>query len=157
MSQNNSQTIRKASAEDLPQLLKWGEKLYEAEKVYQPLLKYSESNAKARYSKQISDPKFLFLVAEVNKKPVGYLYAHLDQIEYLNTSKPQCEIEAVFINKEARGMGLSKELLEKAITWAKDNNAFEVKAGIFTKNTISRKLFESSGLEESHITYTKSV
>lgn len=151
------QNIRIASKEDLPLLLKWGKKMYEVEKQYMPLLKYSGLEASNKYSKQIADPKFLFLIAELGEMPVGYLYAHIDEVEYLDTNKPQCEIEVIFLNAQARGLGLSQKLIKSASAWAKKKGAFEIKSGIFAQNIISRKAFKKSGFSLVHTTYTKDI
>lgn len=145
--------IRKAIIHDLPLLLSWGKKMYEVEKTFIPLLNYSPTEANHRYTNQITDPNFLFIIALLEQKPVGYLYAHLDIIEYLNTKKPQCEIEVIFLDEKARSSGLAQELIKTAINWAKENNAFEVKAGIFVKNLASQLAFKKTGFVPQHTTY----
>ena len=78
-------------------------------------------------------------------EPVGYSYAHLDTIDYLETNQKQCEIEVIYLDEKARGKKISLKLIDKCINWAKHNNAFEMKAGIFAENVPSRKAFESLG------------
>lgn len=145
--------IRKANEEDLENLLLWGRKVFEVEKKFSPLLKYSASQVKERYSKQIRDPKYLFLIAELNNKGVGYLYSHLDPVEYLNTERPQCELEVIYLEPSARSKGLAQKLINECVGWAKKNNAFAVTAGIFAANTSSRKCFEKYGFLSNHVTY----
>jgi len=156
--QNNEEIkIRIANKRDVGLLLQWGKKMYEIEKQYMPLLKYSEVEAKERYESQINNPLFYFLIVEYKDEPVGYLYAHLDKVDYLETDQKQCEIEVIYLDEKARGKKISPKLINKCIEWAKQNNAFEIKAGIFTENTASKKAFESLGFSAQHITYTKEL
>ena len=87
-------------------------------------------------------------------RAVGYLYAHLDIMDYLETDKPVCEIEVVFVEITARGHGLAQKLISNAIDWAKKNNSIEVKTGIYAVNNCSRKAFEKAGFKEKHVTYS---
>jgi len=153
--ENLTANIRLAKLSDMALLLKWGRKMFEVEKQYMPLLKYSEKEAKERYTSQIDNPLFCFLVAELKGKPIGYLYAHLDSIDYLETNQKECEIEVVYLDKEARGKGIASKLINRCIDWAKQNDAFGIRAGIFAENTPSRKSFESLGFSLTHVTYTK--
>lgn len=154
---NGGIKIRIATKTDISLLLQWGKKMYETEKHYMPLLKYSEIEAKERYESQITNSLFYFLIAEYNGEPVGYSYAHLDTIDYLETNQKQCEIEVIYLDEKARGKKISLKLINKCINWAKRNNAFEMKAGIFAENVPSRKAFENLGFSLQHVTYTKKL
>lgn len=150
-------TIRKATIKDLTLLLDWGKEMYEVEKKFLPLLTYSPDESKNRYTKQINDPNFLFLIAEFDNVPVGYLYAHVDKIDYLSTEFPQCEIEVIYLDVKARGMKISGKLIAVASDWAKEKKAFEIKAGIFAKNIASQEAFKKAGFNLQHLTFTKTI
>jgi len=149
--------IRKANINDLELLLTWGRKMYKTEKHYMPLLKYSSKEARERYKNQIDNPLFYFLIAELNNKPVGYLYAHLDQIPYLRTKRKECEAEVIYLEKQGRGKGISQKLIASCVTWAKKNNALGIKAGIFANNITSIKTFQKSGFSLRHTTYFRNL
>lgn len=149
--------IRKATIKDLAILLEWGKAMYEVEKKFLPLLTYSSNESENRYKKQINDSNFLFLIAELDNVPVGYLYAHLDKIDYLSTELPQCEIEVIYLDEKARGMRISGKLIAVAIDWAQEKNAFEIKAGIFAKNLASQEAFKKAGFNLQHLTFTKTI
>lgn len=155
--ENLTVNIRSAKTGDIDLLLQWGRKMYKVEKQYMPLLKYSEIEARERYMSQIDNPLFCFLIAEFKDKPVGYLYAHLDRIDYLKTNQKECEVEVVYIDKEARGNKIASKLISRCIEWAKQNNAFGIRAGIFVENIPSRKTFESLGFSLMRVTYTKNL
>lgn len=157
MIEENNIFIRKAKITDLELMLAWGKKVYEVERQYMPLLIYSAKEAKDRYLNQIDNPLFCFLIAEINGKPVGYLYAHLDQIPYLATKRKECEIEVIYLNEDSRGRGAAGELINACMLWAKNNRAFGIKAGIFADNIASIKAFQKTGFYLKHSTYCQNL
>ena len=144
--------IRVATKQDLPQLLAWGKALHFVEKEFEPLLKYSDFESQKRYIQEIDNMNSLFLIAEDDGAPVGYLYAHLDKIDYLSTKRLSCKIEVVFLEKAARGQGIARSLVGQCVEWAKLKNAFQVIAGVYADNDKSVNLFESMHFEKKHIT-----
>jgi len=153
-----SVNIRRASKSDKTKLLKWGKELWQVEKQFEPLLKHSEKEADERYSNELENPKALFLVAEFNGEPVGYLYSYLKKNQnYLQDAGLYCELEVIYIDKKARKKGLADRLIEECIKWAKDKGAKHVKAGVYVKNTSSLRLLGKKGFENYHITLLKSL
>lgn len=130
-----------------------GEKLHFVEKEFEPLLIFSVDEALKRYSRELNNDNALFLLAEENNKAIGYLYSHTDKIAYLDTKQPECVIEAIYIEKEFRGKGLVKLLVEQTISWAKSKNVFRIRAGIYAKNTFSQSAFLKLGFIPHHTTY----
>jgi GNAT superfamily N-acetyltransferase len=149
--------IRQATTQDLTTLLQLGKKLHQVELQFEPLLKYSEQEATNRYTQELRNDHALFLIAEEGSLPIGYLYAHIDQIDYFSTSKPECEIEVIYLEKEARGKGVSKQLVDSCISWAKKSNVFRIKAGIYHQNQLSLSSFQKYGFKPYHTTLTFSL
>lgn len=147
--------LRPATKNDLNLLINWGQKLYEVEKVFEPLLFYSSHDSLERYRKELRNPDALLQVIELDGKPVGYFYAHLGLLDYLSTKNKQCEIEVIFLQEEARGKGISNMIIERCIEWAKSRNAFRIKAGIYVSNGASLKTFRKAGFKDYHITLLK--
>jgi len=154
---NNHVTIRLARKSDLENLLSFGKSMFDEEKQFFPLLTYSASEAHERYEKQISDERFLFLIAKLDQQSVGYLYAHLDSLGSVSISQPRCEVEVVYVEPQVRGMGVAQHLIGQAISWAQEHHAFQVTAGIFAENELSKHAFERSGFSPWHLTYAKAL
>ena len=74
---NTNKSFKTATNNDIDLLINWGEKLHQVEKHFEPLLKWSKEESRNFYLKQLSNPEALFLMAYINEKPVGYLYAHV--------------------------------------------------------------------------------
>ena len=152
--QGMSSLVRKAHREEIPKLIELGKKLYLVEKQFEPELTFSAEEAIALYQKQFQNPQALFLVIEDQSQIVGYLYAHCDAVEYLATAQPECEIEVIYLEPTYRGHHLSEKLIQNCLTWAKTQNVFRVKAGIFAQNKASQKAFAKQGFQPQHVTYT---
>ena len=146
--------IRQASTQDLDMLINWGEKLHDVEKKFEPLLIFSKQDSTDFYKKQLNNTDALFLIAEIDHLPVGYLYAHIDKIDYLDTNKNQCEIEVIFLDEPARGTGISQDLIKECLQWIKTKSCFRVITGIYSQNLASQKLFSKIGFKPYHSTYT---
>lgn len=146
--------IRAAKNEDLEALVKMGEHLHFVEKKFEPYLAFSSEEAKQRYSSELVNPNALLLLAEENHESIGYLYAHAEKIDYLNTDQLECEIEVVFVDSEFRGRGIAQHLIERCIEWTKTKNVFRVKTGIYAQNTSSQSVFAKVGFTPYHTTYT---
>ena len=149
--------IKKANKKDLSILLNFGYKLFETEKKFEPLLTFSSKKAKEKYIKELENKSSLFLIVELDKKPIGYLYAHAEKIEYFETNKKECEIEVIYLEPEYRGMGISQQLIEKCIIWSRKNNVFRIKAGIYEGNDNSKKAFNKFGFSRYHSTFTLTI
>lgn len=144
--------IRTASISDLDTLISLGKDLYLIEKQFEPLLKFSKSEAIRRYKKQLNDPNCLFLIAEENQEILGYLYGYLEMVDYLETASPEAQLEVIYLKPEARGKEIATKLVNEFISWAKDKGAFRIKAGIYEQNILSKKLFSKSGFKPYHTT-----
>jgi RimJ/RimL family protein N-acetyltransferase len=145
--------IKQATINDLNSLIQFGYKLYLIEKQFEHNLIFSKKKAKKNYSQQIQKPNTLFLISYLNKKPVGYLYAHIDKLDYLSKNKKECEIEVIYLETKIRGTGLAQKMIQECLTWAKTKKCFRIKAGIYTKNIISQKLFSKVEFQPYHTTY----
>ena len=146
--------IRLAKNEDLKALVEMGKQLHLVEKKFEPLLTFSSEEARLRYSKGLTNPNVLLLLAEETHKPIGYLYAHAETVEYLDTNRLECEVEVVFVLPEFRGQGVAQLLIDRCLKWVKTKNVFRVKIGIYAQNTSSQSAFTKIGFTPYHITYT---
>lgn len=149
--------IRLASKKDLPQLITFGRMLHDVEAQYEPLLKFSDTEAEHRYERELNNPHALLAIAEFEGKPVGYMYAHYELIEYLDKDQPECEIEVIFITEHYRRKGLSKQFIQYCKEWALANNIFRLKVGIYSQNENSIASFKHFGFKPYHYTYTYSL
>lgn len=74
--------------------------------------------------KLINHPQHLILVICINSKVYGFI--HLCEVINIITD-PYCEIMALIIDEEKRGMGLGRLLLEESIEWVKNKKICTIK------------------------------
>lgn len=146
--------IRKATPDDLNELISMGRALHEVEKQFEPLLTFSDQEAREHYTKQLKNDNAHFLVAEDADQILGYLYGHIDIVDYFSTKSPEAEAEVIYLKPEARGKGVAKQLVDQFIVWAKEKKAFRVKGGIYDQNEPSKNLFLKYGFKPYHTFYT---
>jgi RimJ/RimL family protein N-acetyltransferase len=145
--------IRKATPEDLETLLTWGEALWKTELAYEERMLYSKDFYRQQNLKELRNEHALILIGELGEKPVGYLYAHIDPApDYLTGNDLECEIEVIYLEPEARGQGLARELIEQCLLWVQEKNVRRVKTGIYAQNTASLNAFRKSSFHDHHIT-----
>ncbi len=56
------------------------------------------------------------------------------------------------LEREVRGQGWGRQLLEAAITWARDAGLAWIDLGVFAHNPRARRLYESVGFETVGVT-----
>ncbi|MDH5533008.1 MAG: GNAT family N-acetyltransferase [Candidatus Pacebacteria bacterium] len=149
--------IRKATKSDIKTLLNFGEKLHLVEKEFEPFLEYSRDEINNKYLQQLNNPLALFLIAEdSDNSPMGYLYAHTNKINS-KSNLLECQLEVIYILPEFRNKGLSKQLINECINWAKEKQITRIKTEIFSKNTISVKAFENTGFNQYSSIYSLDI
>lgn len=95
----------------------------------------------ARYEqwrRRLSDPLSVLLAAEVDSEVVGWLSLVPRGAAWLGMT----------IAAPWRDRGIGRELLERAISWAKDAGHYKVSLDVWPHNTAARALYTSFGFEE---------
>ena len=89
--------IRLANESDLGKVLEFGRKLYEAESLIEPKLKYSADASKSHYLNEMKNPRAFIAIAMQNEDMAGYIYGHLRTC-LLYTSDHQKSHQNAFAN-----------------------------------------------------------
>lgn len=86
---------------------------------------------------ELSEPNTLFLIAEIDERPVGYAQLILNSSDdYIKGSSP-LEIRRVYASQEFLGKGVGKELMQAAIGEARQRGCDCVWLGVWEKNQSS--------------------
>lgn len=147
--------IRLANESDLGKVLEFGRKLYEAESLIEPKLKYSADASKSHYLNEMKNPRAFIAIAMQNEDMAGYIYGHLRTIEYFHKNPQECIIEAIYIDERFRSMGVATSLIDFALRWGTQHSVIRYKVGVYSKNDHSMKLFQKAGFEDYHRTLVK--
>lgn len=91
----------------------------------------------------IDDPDQLVLIAMYEGVAFGYATAH---VEHLRDSTSLCVVEEIYVEQEARGVGLGEALMNEVIAWAWEHDCAGIDAFVLPGNRAAKNFFESSGL-----------
>lgn len=150
--------IRPATLSDIDLIERWGRALYKVELAFEPHIRYFGDRYRERDIKQLSSPDALYLIAEAQNQPVGYVSASLtDMPEHLALSGRECVIEVVYIEKFARGEGVADKLVEACFSWLQEKGVRRVRAGIYAQNRASLRPFEKFGFQPYHVTVSRTL
>jgi GNAT superfamily N-acetyltransferase len=91
----------------------------------------------------IADPERLALVATIDEVVVGYAIAHLEQ---LRDERPIAVIDDLYVEPDARGIGLGEALMDLLVEWAREHRCTGIDAFTLPGNRATKNFFESFGL-----------
>jgi GNAT superfamily N-acetyltransferase len=92
----------------------------------------------------IADPAHLVLVATIDDVVVGYAVARLEQ---LRDERPLAVIDDLYVEPDARGIGLGEGLMDGLLSWAREQGCTGIDAFTLPGNRETKNFFESFGLK----------
>lgn len=95
------------------------------------------------------------LVAEVNKKPVGYIAAKLKRFGYRKSQ--YVEVDNIAVLPEYRSQGIGKGLMMEVQKWAKENNATRLYVEAFFGNHRAVDFYKEFGFTEIGLQLQKDI
>ena len=97
---------------------------------------------------ELSDANIIFLIAELENKPVGYAKLKLDsKIESIKGTNTM-ELERIYALHEYLGQGIGKELMLAAINEAKEKDCNSLWLGVWEKNPRAINFYKKWGFRE---------
>lgn len=139
--------IRHAKIEDAEQIYKLIEEL-EGTSLNKPLfLKV--------YLNNLSNPQVHYYVYDNNKAINGFVSMHI-QLLLHHTSKI-AEIQELIVCKELQGRGIGKQLFEKVIATAKENECAQVEVCCNQKRKLSHIFYQKMGMQNNHFKFSLSI
>lgn len=100
----------------------------------------------------ISSPKNLYLIAENEKKGVGFISFHTQNL--LHHCGLVGEIQEFFIHKNYRGKGIGRQLIEKIIDYADQNNLKSIEVTTNKRRLENVMIYENLGFGLTHNKFT---
>jgi GNAT superfamily N-acetyltransferase len=101
--------------------------------------------AKWYYGGQTEADDAVILLAEDDRKPVGFAYIQFEAINYADLLQSAAWLHDIYIDEAARGSGTGQELIEASVAAAKRLGADKLMLHVAAKNAIGTEFFERNG------------
>jgi len=155
-------TIRRAEQRDARALGALGAALMRTHYAFDPQRflaagEGAERGYAAFLSSQLEDDDAVVLVAEVDGRVVGYVYAGLEPMSWKELRGPAGFIHDVLVEDDGRGTGAGTALIEAAITWLRDHDAARVMLWTAERNEGALRLFARLGFRRTMIEMTRDL
>lgn len=107
---------------------------------------------KAIFNENISNKNNLYLLAENENEGVGFISFHMQNL--LHHCGLVGEIQEFFIHQKYRGQGIGKQLIEKIMNYADQNNLKSIEVTTNKRRTENVLIYENLGFGLTHNKFT---
>ncbi len=107
---------------------------------------------KAILNENVSNPKNLYLIAEDENESIGFISFHTQNL--LHHCGLVGEIQEFFIDKNHRGKGVGRKLIDEILKYAEENNLKSIEVTTNKKRTENVAIYENLGFTLSHNKFT---
>jgi len=140
----NEVKIRKASLDDLEQLMIFEQDLIKTERPFDPTLKPDPINYYDLKSLLIS-PLAEVLVAEADNKVIASGYVRIDRSKPFFKHSTHAYLGFMYVLLEYRGQGINKQIMDALKDWAVSKNITEFRLEVYYDNISAIKAYEKVG------------
>ncbi len=149
--------IRKATLEDLSNLLKFEQELIQAERPFTTTLKEDTFHYYDMKEMILSDD-FELLIAEENKKMAATGYARIKTSEKPYYNFGSCGyLGFMYTAPEYRGRGINKLIIDRLLAWVKSKGISEVQLDVYADNEGAIKAYEKAGFKSELLKMRMSI
>ncbi len=152
--------IRPAEDRDVEAIGRLGAALVRQHHAYDPeRFMAPRPDAAAGYGRflqtQIGAEDAVVLVADRAGDVIGYVYARLEPLSWMELRGPAGFVHDVVVAEHARGTGLGTRLLEAAAAWLEERGAPRIMLWTAERNPAARRLFERLGFRPTMVEMTR--
>ncbi|MEA9415131.1 GNAT family N-acetyltransferase [Flavobacterium sp. PL02] len=104
------------------------------------------------FNENISNPKNLYLLAENENEGVGFISFHTQNL--LHHCGLVGEIQEFFINKDYQGKGIGRQLIQKILDYADQNNLKSIEVTTNRRRIENVLIYENLGFGLTHNKFT---
>jgi GNAT superfamily N-acetyltransferase len=106
---------------------------------------------------QLEDDDAVVLVAEIEARIAGYVYAGLEPLSWKELRGPAGFIHDVVVEDDEQGAGTGSALIDAAIAWLRDRGAPRVMLWTAERNEGAQRLFLRLGFRRTMIEMTREL
>ena len=140
----NEVKIRKASLDDLEQLMIFEQDLIKTERPFDPTLKPDPINY-YDLKTLLTSPLAEVLVAEADNKVIASGYARIDRSKPFLKHSTHAYLGFMYVLPEYRGQGINKQIMDALKDWAVSKNITEFRLEVYYDNISAIKAYEKVG------------
>lgn len=152
----NALHIRKATINDLEELLTFEQGVIRAERPLDPTLKEDP----VRYydiEKMIGAPNVELLVAEFEGAIIASGYARIEDSKLFYQHPKHVYLGFMYVVPEHRGKGVNKKIIEALESWSLKNNITEIWLDVYHNNEAAIKAYERAGFSRYILSMRKEL
>ena len=152
----NALQIRKATINDLEELLTFEQGVISAERPLDPTLKEDP----VRYydiEKMIGAPNVELLVAEFEGAIIASGYARIEDSKLFYQHPKHVYLGFMYVVPEHRGKGVNKKIIEALESWSLKNNITEIWLDVYHNNEAAIKAYERAGFSRYILSMRKEL
>lgn len=154
--------VRPATTADVPSLGRFGSQLFLNHFEYDrqrflPPRPGLEDGYGSFLRTQLHRRDVVVLVAERDGVVVGYAYAGIEPLDWMQLRDEAGFIHDVFVDPAARGAGIGAALVEAAARWLADRGMPRVMLWTAARNEPARRLFERLGFRHTMSEMTREI
>src|SRR6187401_1576986 len=140
----NEVKIRKASLDDLEQLMIFEQDLIKTERPFDPTLKPDPINYYDLKS-LLTSPLAEVVVAETDNKIIASGYTRIDKSKPFLKHSHHAYLGFMYVVPEYRGQGINKKIMDVLKDWAVSQNITEFRLEVYNDNASAIKAYEKFG------------
>ncbi|UPQ79009.1 GNAT family N-acetyltransferase [Flavobacterium azooxidireducens] len=109
---------------------------------------FPKESQRAIFLENLANSKHIFLLAEINQTPVGFLSCHVQNL--IHHGGLVGEIQEMFVDANYRSHHIGKKLLDELKTIAKQNNLLQIEVTSGFKREKAHTFYEREGFPHTH-------
>jgi len=138
-------TVRKATHNDLPTLLKFEQGIIAAERPMDPQIKREETHY-YNLPMMLDSERYELAVVEVDGTLVGCGYAKIIAAKPYLTFKEYSYLGFMYTKAEYRGQGVNKAVMEYLYDWSWSKGIYEIRLEVYPNNPAAIRAYEKAGM-----------
>jgi GNAT superfamily N-acetyltransferase len=137
-------SIRKATLDDVPTLLRFEQGVVGTERAYDPTLK-PHPNFYYDIPGMIEDPFTRLVVAECDGHLIGCGYARIEASKHYLQHDRHAYLGFMFVEPEWRGKNINQMIIENLKQWTAAKGVIEMRLEVYMENLAAIKAYEKAG------------
>lgn len=109
---------------------------------------FPKESQRVIFLENLANSKHIFLLAEINQTPVGFLSCHVQNL--IHHGGLVGEIQEMFVDEKYRSQQIGKQLLEELKTIARQNNLLQIEVTSGFKREKAHDFYEREGFPQTH-------